>query len=317
MTVRLVFLGTPGYAVPVLSTLFDAGYEVASVVTQPDRPAGRGRGLSSPPTALWAREHGVPVLQPPSLRTPEIAEQLAALAPDAMVVASYGRILPPALLTVTPHGCLNVHPSLLPRHRGPSPVAEAILQGDAVTGVSIMLLDEGTDTGPVVAQEEHAIADDDTAGALTARLFERGGELLASILPLWADGRIAAVPQDESRATYSRKLEKADGALDFTRAAAQLHNQVRAMDPWPGAFTTWHGATLKLLWSVALPASTERCGSPLGTAVALENARAPIGVVTGDGVLGLLDLQLEGRRPADAASFLRGRPDLIGARLPS
>ena len=317
MTVRLVFLGTPGYAVPVLSTLFGAGYEVASVVTQPDRPAGRGRGLSSPPTALWAREHGVPVLQPPSLRTPEIAKHLAALAPDAMVVASYGRILPPPLLAVAPHGCLNVHPSLLPRHRGPSPVAEAILQGDAVTGVSIMLLDEGTDTGPVVAQEEHAIADADSAGSLTARLFERGGELLASILPAWADGRIDAEPQDESRATYSRKLEKADGALDFTRSAMDLHNQVRAMDPWPGAFTTWHGAALKVLRSVALQASAERSGSPLGTVVALENAPAPIGVVTGDGVLGLLDLQLEGRRPADAASFLRGHTDFIGARLPS
>ena len=317
MTVRLVFLGTPGYAVPVLSTLFGAGYEVASVVTQPDRPAGRGRGLSSPPTALWAREHGVPVLQPPSLRTPEVAEQLVALAPDAMVIASYGRILPPPLLAVAPHGCLNVHPSLLPRHRGPSPVAEAILQGDAVTGVSIMLLDEGTDTGPVVAQEERPITDDDTAGALTERLFERGGELLASILLAWADGRIDAEPQDESRATYSRKLDKADGALDFTRSAMDLHNQVRAMDPWPGAFTTWHGATLKALRSVALPVSAEGGGSPLGTVVALENAPAHIGVVTGQGVLGLLDLQLEGRRPADAASFLRGRPDLIGAVLPS
>ena len=315
MTVRLIFLGTPGYAVPVLSTLFGAGYEVVSVVTQPDRPAGRGRGLSSPPTALWAREHGVPVLQPSSVRTPEIAEQLAALAPDAMVVASYGRILPPALLTVTPHSCLNVHPSLLPRHRGPSPVAEAILQGDAVTGVSIMLLDEGTDTGPVVAQEEHAIADDDTAGSLTARLFERGGELLASILPAWADGRIYSAPQDESLATYSRKLEKADGALDFTRSAMDLHNQVRAMDPWPGAFTTWHGSTLKALRSVALPASAE--GASLGTVVALAGGPAPVGVVTGEGVLGVLDLQLEGRRAADAASFLRGHTDFVGARLPS
>ena len=315
MTVRLIFLGTPGYAVPVLSTLFGAGYEVVSVVTQPDRPAGRGRGLSSPPTALWAREHGIPVLQPSSLRTPEIAEQLAALAPDAMVVASYGRILPPALLTVAPLGCLNVHPSLLPLHRGPSPVAEAILQGDAVTGVSIMLLDEGTDTGPVVAQEEHAIADDDTAGSLTARLFERGGELLASILPAWADGRIYAAPQDESLATYSRKLEKADGALDFTRSAMDLHNQVRAMDRWPGAFTTWHGATLKALRSVALPTSAE--GAALGTVVALAGGPAPVGVVTGDGVLGIMELQLEGRRAADAASFLRGHTDFIGARLPS
>ena len=314
MTVRLIFLGTPGYAVPVLSTLF-AGYEVVSVVTQPDRPAGRGRGLSSPPTALWAREHGIPVLQPSSVRTPEIAEQLAALAPDVMVVASYGRILPPPLLAVAPHGCLNVHPSLLPRHRGPSPVAEAILQGDAVTGISIMLLDEGTDTGPVVAQEEHAIADDDTAGSLTARLFERGGALLASILPAWADGCIDAAPQDESLATFSRKLEKADGALDFTRSAMDLHKQVRAMDPWPGAFTTWHGETLKALRSVALPASAE--GAAPGTVVALAGAPTPLGVVTGGGVLGVLDLQLEGRRAADAASFLRGHTDFTGARLPS
>ena len=317
MTVRIIFLGTPAYAVPVLSTLFGAGYEVVSVVTQPDRPAGRGRGLSSPPTALWAREHGIPVLQPPSVRTPEIAEQLAALAPDAMVVASYGRILPPTLLAVAPHGCLNVHPSLLPRHRGPSPVAEAILQGDAATGVSIMLLDEGTDTGPVVVQEEHAIADDDTAGSLTARLFERGGALLASILPAWADGRIDAEAQDESLATYSRKLEKADGALDFTRSAMDLHNQVRAMDPWPGAFTTWQGATLKALRSVALPAVAEGGGALLGTVVALASGPAPVGVVTGDGVLGVLDLQLEGRRAADAASFLRGHADFLGARLPS
>ena len=272
--------------------------------------------MSSPPTALWAREHGIPVLQPPSVRTPEIAEQLAALAPDAMVVASYGRILPPTLLAVAPHGCLNVHPSLLPRHRGPSPVAEAILEGDAVTGVSIMLLDEGTDTGPIVAQEEHAIADADTAGSLTARLFERGGELLASILPAWADGRIDAAPQDESLATYSRKLEKADGSLDFTRSAMDLHNQVRAMDPWPGAFTMWHGATLKVLCSVALPAIAEG-GGPPGTVVALGGAPTPLGVVTGEGVLGVLDLQLEGRRAADAASFLRGHTDFMGARLPS
>lgn len=310
---RIVFLGTPDYAVPVLSTLFDDGYEVASVVTQPDRPAGRGRALTPPPVAVWAREHGVPAIQPPSLRPPEVAEQLAALVPDAMVVTSYGRILPPALLSLAPLGCLNVHPSLLPRHRGPSPVAEAILQRETVTGVSIMQLDEGTDTGPVLAQEEVEIAPDDTAGELTARLFDIGGRLMARTLRQWADGRVAAVPQDESRATHSRKLEKADGVLDFTRAAAELHNQVRAMDPWPGAYTTWSGATLKVLRTTRVEGVVE--GSPPGTVVSL--ADGSLGVVTADGVLGLLALQMEGRRATDAGSFLRGHPDILGAVLPS
>ena len=311
---RIVFLGTPHYAVPVLSTLFDARYEVAAVVTQPDRPAGRGRALASPPVAVWAREHGVPVLQPPSLRPPEVAEQIAALAPDAMVVASYGRILPPPLLALAPMGCLNVHPSLLPRHRGPSPVAEAILEGDVVTGVTIMLLDEGMDTGPIVAQEEVAIGPDDTAGALTASLFVRGGELMARTLREWSEGRIEAIPQDETQATYSRKLEKADGELDFTRTAAQLHNQVRAMHPWPGACTTFKGATLKVIRSTQQP-STGADALP-GTVIVLHGASAPIGVITREGVLGLLELQLEGRRAADTDAFLRGRPDLLGARLP-
>ncbi len=309
---RIVFLGTPDYAVPVLSSLFDAGYEVAAVVTQPDRPAGRGRALTSPPVAVWARERGIPVLQPPSLRPPEVAEALAALAPEAMVVASYGRILPPALLTLAPLGCLNVHPSLLPRHRGPSPIAEAILMGETVTGVTIMQLDEGTDTGPVLAQQEVEIGPDDTAGDLTARLFALGGALMARTLREWADGSIEPVAQDETQATYSRKLEKADGELDFTRSAAHLHNQVRAMDPWPGAYTTFKGATLKVLRTSALPAPAE--AAPPGTVVALDGA--PAAVVTGDGVLAFRELQLEGRRPTDAESFLRGRPDLLGARLP-
>ena len=310
---RIVFLGTPDYAVPVLSTLFDNGYEVASVVTQPDRPAGRGRALTPPPVAVWARERGVPVLQPPSLRPPEVAGQIAALAPDAMVVASYGRILPPALLTLAPLGCLNVHPSLLPRHRGPSPVAEAILQGETVTGVSIMQLDEGADTGPVLAQEEVEIAPDETAGELTARLFALGGRLMARTLRQWADGRIEAIPQDESCATQSRKLEKADGKLNFTHSAATLHNQVRAMDPWPGAYTTWNGATLKVLRTTRVEGVSE--GASPGTVVSLANGS--LGVVTADGVLGLLSLQLEGRRATDAESFLRGHVGFLGARLTS
>ena len=186
--------------------------------------------------------------------------------------------------------------------------------GEAVTGVTIMLLDEGTDTGPVVAQEEVEIAPDDTAGALTARLFALGGGLMARTLPEWAAGRIEAVPQDETLATYSRKLEKADGELDFSRPAEQLHNQVRAMDPWPGAFTTWNGATLKVS---AFCCAAGRGSAPRHGSFVATDGPATLGVVTGDGVLGVLDLQLEGRRPNEAESFLRGRPDLLGARLPS
>lgn len=319
---RVIFLGTPGYAVPVLSTLFDAHHELVAVVTRPDRPAGRGRSLESPPTAAWARRRGVPVLQPTSLRPPEVAAQFAALKPDVMVIASYGRILPPEILAIPSKGCLNVHPSLLPKYRGSSPVAEALLRGETIIGVTIMLLNKGIDTGPIVAQEEYPVLPDDTAESLTQRLFEQGASLLIRTLPAWSNGEITAIPQDESQATYSRRLKKSDGEMDFTLPAKRLADQVRALHPWPGAYSHWKGQTLKILKAVPLPTDASNPDGLVdtrpGKVVALNPGEAAaLGVVTGEGLLGIVELQLEGRRVSDGGAFLRGHMDFLGAQLPS
>ena len=319
---RIIFLGTPGYSVTVLSSLFEAGHELLAVVTRADKPAGRGRSVESPPTAVWAREHGVPVLQPTSLRPPEVAAEFAALKPDVMVVASYGRILPPDILAVPVKGYLNVHPSLLPKYRGSSPVAEALLQGDTVTGVTIMLLDEGMDTGPIVAQAEYPVLDDDTSESLMVRMFERGAELLARTLPAWDSGELTGKPQDDSLATHSRRLEKSDGELDFTRPGKQLSDQVRALHPWPGAFTRWNGKTLKVLKAVPMSLNTADHENAedvsAGTVVALNSGEAAsLGVATSNGILGIVEVQLEGRKASDGNAFLRGHADFLGARLPS
>ena len=203
---RLVFMGTPTFAVPVLAGLTGLdGWEVAGVYTPPDRPAGRGRRAQASPVKEFALEHGIPVHQPASLRSAEAQSELAALAPDAIIVAAYGKLLPPPVLEVAPLGCLNIHPSLLPRHRGPSPVATAILEGDLVTGVTLMLLDQGMDTGPLIAQTEYRLNGNETADELTETLFGVGGKLLMESLPRWQSGELQAVPQDDSLATVTRK----------------------------------------------------------------------------------------------------------------
>jgi methionyl-tRNA formyltransferase len=319
---RIIFLGTPGYSVPVLSSLFDAGHDLAAVITRPDKPAGRGRAVESPATAVWAREHGVSVLQPASLKPPEVVAQFAALKPDVMVVASYGRILTPEILAVPTHGCLNVHPSLLPKYRGSSPIAEAMLQGDTVTGVTIMLLDEGMDTGPIVAQEEYPVLSDDTSESLTIRMFERGAELISRTLPAWVNGGLKAAPQDDNLATYSRRLEKSDGELDFSRTAKQLDDQIRALHPWPGAYTRWKGKTIKVLKALPLSADVANPGDLTGVTPGKvvtihEHDAASLGIVTGDGLLGIVELQLEGRKASDGKAFLSGHADFLGAQLPS
>ena len=313
---RILFFGTPGFAVPVLEALLDAGHVVAAVATQPDRPAGRGRERGAPPVKLAAQEWGIPALQPPSWRGVEAVGQVAALAPDALVVAAYGRLLPPALLRVPPLGTLNIHPSMLPRYRGPSPVAAAVLAGDTTTGVSVMLIDEGMDTGPVLAQVEEPIRPEDTAEALTERLFRRGATLLAATLGPWERGEIQPQPQDDAQATYTRLLRKEDGEVDFCEPAERLWRQVRAYTPWPGTHTTWEGRRLKLLDVV--PLASQGVAAAPGEVVALPpSGPAPAGVGTGDGVLGLLRVQIEGRQPVAARDFLAGHAAFVGARLPS
>ncbi len=314
---RVIFMGTPTPVIPALERLCRMPeVDVVAAVTPPDRERGRGRRFEPPPVKEAAQRLGVPVLQPDGLRSQSAQAQLAALSPDVIVVAAYGKLLPKPVLELPPHGCLNLHPSLLPRHRGPSPVATAILEGDEVTGVSLMLLDEGMDTGPVIVQRECALTGEETSGELTDRLFGIGAELLAENIGPWTRGELQAHPQDNAQATVSRKLERTDGAADWTLPAETLARQCRAYAPWPGLYTHWQGKTLKLLEMAPLPES----GSPEpvegrpGQVLSL-SPTAPATVTTGCGLLGLSRIQLEGRRAVTVREFLAGYPDFIGAFL--
>ena len=311
---RVVYMGTPAFAIPPLEELLARGYDVVGVYTQPDRPSGRGRSVEAPPVKAFALERGLDVFQPTSLRNAEAHSRLAALAPDVIAIAAYGRILPEEVVNMAPAGCVNVHPSLLPRHRGPSPVAFTILEGDETAGVSIMLLDEGMDSGPVIAQVEEAIHPDDTTESLTDRLFRKGAKLLADSLPPFLQGDIAPQPQDEARVTYAPRLTKEDGEIRWELPAETLWRQVRAYHPWPGSYTRWNGRLLKVL--EAVPLTGARADAP-GEVVTLEkDAPAPMGVAAGEGVLGLKRVQLEGRRAVDAADFLKGHEGFVGSTLP-
>jgi methionyl-tRNA formyltransferase len=306
---RIVFLGTPAFAVPTLLALARE-HQVAGVVTQPDRRAGRGRKLIASPVKEAAQTQGVPVYQPTSLRTPEARARLASWQPEVITVAAFGQILDASVLALPPHGCLNIHASLLPRYRGAAPIPAAILAGDAVTGVTIMQMDEGLDTGPILAQVECSINCGDTTSTLTAKLAELGAQLLIETLPGWLSGTVGAQPQDDSKATYCRTLKKEDGRLDWAQPAAYLSRQVRAFDPWPGTFTAWRGRRLKVLSARARP---EREGAgPTGRVVDLDPG---VGVMTGEGLLELLKVQPAGRQPMAATAFARGQRDLIGSLL--
>ena len=320
---RIVFMGTPAFAVPVLAALREQpGVAIAGVYTPPDRPRGRGQELESTPVKAAALEMGLPVFQPASLRPDAIREELAARQPDVIVVAAYGKLLPPEVLALPPHGCLNIHPSLLPKYRGPSPVATAILDGVPVTGVTLMLLDEGMDTGPIIAQREYPLSGEERADPLTAALFQVGGDLLLECLEPWTAGSLPARPQDDAQATVTRKLERADGRADWRLAAAELERRHRAFTPWPGLYTQWQGKTLRLLEvaagvavSESGPASTEWAGAAPGRIVTLPQAETPAGVTTGQGILALKTVQLEGRRAVPAAEFLNGYPNFLGSQL--
>lgn len=318
----IVFIGTPAFAVPTLRRLVAEDYEIAAVITQPDQPAGRGRALRQPAVKVAALELGLSVWQPPSLRDGEAVAHLRRLAPEVIVAVAYGQILRQEVLDIPHRGVLNVHPSLLPRWRGASPVAAAILAGDERTGVTVMLMDAGMDTGPILAQREVAISPHDTTGSLTTVLAELGADLLAETLPRWLAGAIVPQPQDEARATKCALLRKEDGLLDWALPAEDLWRRVRAYNPWPGAYTFLDGQMLHI-WR-AWPLDARR-DAPPGTVVALtekerESLAAGVGpsvfgVVTGRGMLVVLEAQRAGRRALPADQFLRGMPGLIGRRL--
>ena len=305
---RVIFCGTAAFAVPSLHALARS-HTVVLVVTQADRPAGRGRKPQMTPVKHAARELGLKVLQPRSLRGEALAAELRALAADVIVVAAYGKILPPAILNAATHGCLNVHASLLPRHRGAAPVTAALLAGDAETGITIMQMDEGLDTGPILRQHSLPLSGEETTATLTAALAQRGADLLLPTMTEWVEGSLKPQRQDESKATYAPLLQKDDGSVQWDQGAEAICRHVRAMQPWPGAFTYWHGRQLKIYR--ARPLAVSVVGAP-GTVVL---HRRELAVVAGAGIVVLEEVQIAGKRALPGAEFLRGYGSIVGAVL--
>jgi methionyl-tRNA formyltransferase len=311
---RILFMGTPEFAVTPLEQIIRNKFQVVAVYTQPDKPAGRGRSLVPSPVKETALALKLPVEQPVNLKEAEMVARLADFHPDAIVVAAFGQILPQSVLDIPRYGCINLHPSLLPRFRGASPVAAAILAGDEVTGVSLMLMDSGLDTGPILAQKSVAISAQDTTGALTDKLSQVAAELLPEVLVRWTGGEITPQPQKENEATYSAPITKEEGEIDWHLPAVDTWRRVRAFQPWPGCYTRWSGRRLEIIEAMLLPGKRALA---VGQVVALDKERAAFGVNTGEGILGVLKVQLEGKRAMLASEFLRGQRQLIGAVLPS
>lgn len=304
-------MGTPEFAAIPLELLILNETGVVAVYTQPDKEAGRGRALVAPPVKAVALKYGLPVYQPATLKSDEERDKLSALKPDVVVVAAFGQILPPPVLELPRYGCLNIHPSLLPRYRGVSPVPAAILNGDEFTGVSIMMLDKGVDTGPVLVRIQASITEWDTTGSLTEKLSLIGAQLLLEILPRWIKGQVMPRKQDDAQATYTRMIEKEAGEIDWRRSAVELWRQVRAYHPWPGSYTRWQGKQLKIIEAVPLDGQSGMPGRvmPLAGDVAF-------GVETGSGILGVVRVQMEGKRAMMAGEFLRGQRQLPVTVLP-
>ncbi len=293
-------MGSPDFAVPSLERLCQ-NYSVVGVVTQPDRPAGRGRTLTPPPVKVLAQKLGLPLIQPLKVRQPEAMQQLVDWAPDVIVVAAYGQILRQEILGLPPFGCINVHASLLPRWRGAAPIQAAILHGDAQTGVTIMQMDIGVDTGAMLNQRALDILPEDTAASLSRRLADCGAGLLAGSLPDILEGKIIPVRQDDSLATYAPLLKKEDGWLDFSKSAAELERRIRAFSPWPGAYTLWQDQPLKIHRARALQES--QAIAPAGSRLVLHGLPA---IAAAQGVLVLDNLQPAGKKAMDGKSFLAG-----------
>ena len=302
---RLAFMGTPEFAVPTFAALIEAGHEIARVYTQPPRPAGRGRALRSSPVHAAAEAARLPVETPGRFRDPGVVERFAALGLDAAVVVAYGQILPPAALDAPRLGCLNLHASLLPRWRGAAPIQRAIMAGDAETGVAVMQMEAGLDTGPVLAESRTSVGPEDTAGSLHDRLAAMGAPLMVETLAALGEGRARPRPQPADGVTYATKIDKAEARIDWTRAAAELDRHVRGLSPAPGAWAEIAGERVRVMMSRPEPGR----GAP-GTAL-----DERLLVACGEGALRLTRLQRPGRAAADAADLLRGFPVPAGTRL--
>lgn len=295
---RVIFMGSPEFAVPVLRKLVDHT-QVIGVVTQPDRPSGRGRALKSPPIKILADEINLPVIQPRKLNEPDAMSQLQQWAPDLVVVAAFGQILRSEVLNMPKFGCVNVHASLLPRWRGAAPIQAAILHGDRRSGISIMCMDAGVDTGPVLSQSSIDIADHETAGTLSSKLSSLGADLLIDTLPGYVAGTLVPQPQDDSLATYAPMIKKEAGFLDFTQPAMDLERKIRAFNPWPGTYTVWKNQVLK----IHLAHTVDSHQTPAGKRIIYDGLPA---IITGRGILVIDEIQPAGKNLMAGSTFLHG-----------
>jgi methionyl-tRNA formyltransferase len=310
---RIIFMGSPRSAVPTLEGLVLNNYNVAAVYTQPDRPAGRGRALVVPPVKEVALRMGLPVVQTSGLGSAGALEELREFQPDVIVICAFGQILPQAVLDIPPRQCLNVHFSLLPKYRGASPVAAAILAGDDFSGVSVQLVRKKLDTGPVLAAAAVPIFPSENAGSLTEKLSFIGANLLQEALTGWWRGEIKPRSQNEADASYFSQVKKEDGEINWSEPAAAIWRRVRAFYPWPGCYTTWRGKLLKIIEAVPIEGEVS---APAGMVVTLTGAVAPLGIGTGEGILGILKVQMAGKKVMNTAEFLRGQRGLVGSELP-
>jgi methionyl-tRNA formyltransferase len=307
---RIVFMGTPEFALPSLRSLM-SHQQVVGVVTQPDRPAGRGRSLKKSAVKQLAQEADIDVFQPKTLRQEESIERLRKWEPETIVVAAFGQILPKKVLDLPPAGAVNVHGSLLPRWRGASPIQYAILAGDSESGISLMKMDPGLDTGPVYIQERVELSPRETASELHDKLAELGGRLLANHLEAIIEGKLKPQPQDEALATYAPQVKKKAGLIDWNKSSLEIDRQIRAMTPWPGAYTSWQGKNMKVIAARPFGGANLPGGVP-GQIVQVQGS---IIIQTGTGGLELLEVQLAGKRVAQIDNFLHGRPDFIGSQV--
>lgn len=295
---RLVFAGTPDFSVPPLRALLESSHQVVGVYTQPDRPAGRGRKLSPSPVKEVAVDAGVAVFQPPHFRDPASVAELAALRPDLMIVVAYGLLLPKSVLDTPTYGCVNIHASILPRWRGAAPIQRAVLAGDAESGVTIMRMEEGLDTGPMYRTDALTLSEAETGGSLHDRLSQLGAQSLMAALPGILDGSLTPTEQDDGLACYAKKLNKSESWVDWQRSAVDIERQVRAFNPWPVAQTRYEDANLRIWRAHALPG----VGAAPGTV--MRATRNGIEVATGDGLLCVTELQLPGKRAMGAQDFI-------------
>lgn len=297
---KTVFMGTPEFAVPSLKALIESGEEVVAVVTQTDKPKGRGLEVISPPTKVLSEKHSIPVLQPQKIRTDEFFNNIKNLNPDLICVVAYGKILPKNILDIPPYGCINVHASLLPKYRGAAPINWAIIRGERVTGITTMKMDEGMDTGDMLLKREMTIDDENTGETLSGKLSEMGAEVLIETIKLLKEGRLNPIPQDHSQATYAPMLKKEDGNIDWKKSAEEIRNLIRGTLPWPGAYTTLEGKLLKIYKARA----TKDSGRP---GEVIKSNSEILRAATGIGALDILEIQIEGGKRLQTEAFLRGR----------